>query len=260
MPIITVDTASAAVPDDTVRVVARFISVPTGAPASELGPVVAGDISSGSVDLALADGHWQIDLLRADLTGLIAWRFVKVDGVDADVTTLAWWPTVDLARIDAAAAASGGGGAAPAPVAVLQRASRTTAQAPTSPQTFDFETSDIMDAGYSYGSGGEVTIGADLDGRRAVVDVQLTVFYTNRSEVRVQLQRHDGSGWETVRSAHNYATRDSNQNQGGSTINGHVVSLVAGERWRVLGAVEVDGPGPRSWSSTGCWLTIRTID
>lgn len=150
---------------------------------------------------------------------------------------------------------SGGGGGSS--TAVVQRARTTGGATSAALSVMDFNVGEFLDTGFSYNAG-VVTIGSELNGLRAVVDVQMSVVYANRSEIQISLEADTGGGFSTVRTAYNYATRDANQNQGSASINGHVVTLSAGDEYRVRAAAVLDSSGA-NWSTNGCWLTIRTI-
>jgi hypothetical protein len=140
--------------------------------------------------------------------------------------------------------------------AVFQRKSTGTAALSGTLSTVTWAGAEILDTGYSYSTSGVVTIGSALNGKRVVVDVQVTCTNgSNRTELAVYLYK----GATPVRLAYNYATRDANQNQGSVHITGYVTSVSTGDTFTVKAAAVVDG-GTARLTSQVSYFTIRTIN
>lgn len=157
---------------------------------------------------------------------------------------------------------SGGGG-----VAGMWQRSKTDGEALTSASgtnpplptdTVDWDASDLTLTGISYASG-EVTIGPEIDGKQASMNVQiLGDGFNNRTQVVVHIERDAGGGWVTLKRSSNYNSRDSDQNEGATSISGYGVLLTDGHKYRIQVGNNHDG-NVGIYSPDGCYWSILVL-
>ena len=119
----------------------------------------------------------------------------------------------------------GGGGSSPA---IFYALGSGSANLGTALGTVPLATADFEDTGYTQ-SGGEVTIGSELDGRRVKVTWQVAgTGATNRVEIRSELQVNS----VRVKGSSNYTARNTAQNRGG--VHGsHIMTVSDGDVIRI---------------------------
>jgi hypothetical protein len=159
---------------------------------------------------------------------------------------------------------SGGGGSSAAIFmskissdVALQAASGTNPPRPVA--TINWNDVSISDTGYT-NSSGEITIGSELDGKRATFNVcVLGDGFNNRTQVVVEIEVDTGSGFTSIMRSSNYNSRDSDQNEGSTVISGFVRELTTGEVYRIRVGNNFDG-AVGSMSSEGTMISIRAED
>ncbi|MEM7318485.1 MAG: hypothetical protein AAF408_05620, partial [Pseudomonadota bacterium] len=98
--------------------------------------------------------------------------------------------------------------------------------------------------GISFDSGNDqITIGSELDGKVAFVTLSMSVQYDNRSELHLYLETDTGGGWADYETAANYPTRDSNQNDGTTSMTNVPLVLADGMKIRFDYQLNIDGSG-----------------
>lgn len=121
-------------------------------------------------------------------------------------------------------------------------------------------TPDVIGSDFTYDSlTGEVTIGAGLDGKWAMVSAAVGTDYANRSEIKLLLQRWEGSAWADNLVTANYANRDSTQDEGTGVISGRLIELNTDDKWRVMHAIEVDSITPAAKFDNSTFLSIVEV-
>lgn len=147
-------------------------------------------------------------------------------------------------------AIGGGGGGGSSPAYFQARRTdgaaldSTTTNPPSAEAAVLWNVEDVAETGFTYASGtGELTIGSALNGRKAEMSIQINGDgFTNRTQVVVELQRDTGSGYATLIRSANYNSRDSDQNEGATSISGFVVTLATDDKYRVMCSNNNDGP------------------
>jgi len=121
-------------------------------------------------------------------------------------------------------------------------------------------TNSDMDAGLAYASG-EITINEKAAQHDAMFFIQIAATLANRLGLKMTLEKfpNAGSAWETVAVGTNYATRDSNQNEGNVVISGKFVALTQGDKFRVQIEWTWDSTTAPSIEQDGCYLTLLLV-
>lgn len=121
-------------------------------------------------------------------------------------------------------------------------------------------TPDVAGAGFTYDAlTGEVTIGASLDDSWLMVSASIGVDYPNRSEIKLFLQRWNGSAWVDDMITANYANRDSTQDEGTGHIAGRLIQVSDGDKLRIMHAIEVDSITPATKFDDSTFLSIVEV-
>ncbi len=120
-----------------------------------------------------------------------------------------------------------------------------------------WDTVRLDEEGLSWAAG-VLTIGATLNGQRALVDVCLhaDTDANNRVELEISLERDTGAGWVVVRRAMNYAIRNNTQDLGGVWINAWLEPLVTGAQYRVRAKRQ---GSTCNTVPLACHFTLRTL-
>ena len=115
-----------------------------------------------------------------------------------------------------------------------------------------------QDDGYSISSG-EVTIGPELDGKWLLVNIQINGDgFNNRTQVVVELQQDTGGGYSTLIRSSNYNSRDSDQNEGTTSINGFLVQVSEDDKLKVMCANNTDGAAG-VYGTNGCFWSMASL-
>jgi len=143
--------------------------------------------------------------------------------------------------------AGGGGGYTPA---IFYAQGNSTSNLGTSLATRTWAAATFEDAGYSE-SGGTVTIGSALNGKRARVDWSiLCTGATNRIEIDSEFQVNSAA----VARMNNYSARNTTQDEGG-LVGHHYLTLTTGMTLRIQ-AFRIGSTG--NLVTTGTSFTIET--
>ena len=136
-----------------------------------------------------------------------------------------------------------------------------TATATATPEASTIVTWDsptIEDDGYSI-SAGEVTIGSELDGKWLLVNIQINGDgFNNRTQVVIELQQDTGGGYSTLIRSSNYNSRDSDQNEGATSINGFLVQVSEDDKLKVMCANNTDGAAG-VYGTNGCFWSMVSV-
>ena len=106
-------------------------------------------------------------------------------------------------------------------------------------QDFSFDTAGQSLTGVSYASS-EFTIASDLNGKYALISAAISFQISNRLEVQCSLQVDTGGGYAELARLKNYATRDSNQNEG-SVLVVWPVLLATSDKYKIVYNITRDG-------------------
>lgn len=159
-------------------------------------------------------------------------------------------------------AGGGGGGTSPSIFQVRKTDSAaldsTTTNPPTAEAIVDWNTTDLIDTGFSYASG-ELTIGSALNGRKALFHTQVNGDgFSGRTQVVVEIHRDTGSGYSALIRSSNYNSRDVDQNEGATVISGFYDALATGYKYKIMCSNNNDG-NVGIYEPTGCFWSVAVL-
>jgi len=157
---------------------------------------------------------------------------------------------------------AGGGGITPALFLALKTdggaLTATTSNPPAASTIVTWDSPTKQDTGYSIASG-EVTIGAALDGKWLLVNIQINGDgFNNRTQVVMELQQDTGGGYSTLIRSSNYNSRDGDQNEGATTITGFLVEVSENDKLKVMCANNTDN-AVGVYGTNGCFWSMMSV-
>lgn len=158
----------------------------------------------------------------------------------------------------------GAGGGGVSPILFLAKKTdggalaSTTTNPPTASTLVTWDEPAKQDTGYTLDSG-EVTIGSALDGKWLLVNIQINGDgFNNRTQVVVELQQDTGGGYSTLIRSSNYNSRDTDQNEGATSISGFLVHVSTGDKLRVMCANNTDSSAG-VYGVNGCFWSMVSV-
>jgi len=129
------------------------------------------------------------------------------------------------------------------------------------PQASDvivFDSDQITGTGFTYGTTtGILEVGDELDGRIGVFNIHLTLDNcSQRTQLVLELQEDSGSGYSSIIRSSNYNARDTDHLEGATTINGFLTTFSSGNKYRIMGAANVDGGAAPLFATNGCFWSV----
>jgi hypothetical protein len=134
----------------------------------------------------------------------------------------------------------------------------TATNPPTASTIVTWDAPTKQDTGYSISSG-EVTIGSELNDKWLLVNIQINGDgFNNRTQVVIELQQDTGGGYSTLIRSSNYNSRDGDQNEGATSINGFLVQVSTGDKLKVMCANNTDSAAG-VYGANGCFWSMVSV-